>query len=243
MKGQLEVMRGQLSEMKSGSADTHELAVQAKNQADAAKTQADSTKAVAQSGVDQAKATNRLATESERSADASVANSRAAHETAITGQKNLVLAERVMFVQERPWVGTSTFNATVDNEGKISSTIGFSNFGRSPAFDVEMRTACTLSKAPDLSIENTYLFAPAGSKSILMPGNAKSSDGLTCELHLSLSQYTLVEQGFVPIYLFGFISYRDSINASNPRHITRFCGRWNPKTKMFDDCPMYTSAD
>lgn len=247
---QLHVMKSQLAEMKGGSTDTHELAVQAKNQADAAKAQSDatkaqaeSTKAVATSGLDQAKATNKLAVESARSADAAVANSKAAQMTAVTAQKNLLLAERVLFVQERPWVGTSIFNATVDSDGKISGTIAFNNFGRSPAFDVEMRTACTITKPPDLSIESTYIFAGIGSKSILMPGNSKSSDGLTCELHLSSTQSGLVEQGFAAIYLFGLITYRDGINTSNPLHTTRFCGRWNSKTKIFDECTVYTSAD
>lgn len=248
---QLHVMKLQLAEMKGGSADTHELAVQAKNQADAAKAQsdatkaqADSTKAVAQSGVDQAKATNRLATESARSANAAIANANAAKEATVTGQKSLNLSERIMFVQERPWVGINTFNATIDDTGKITGTIGFNNFGRSPAFDVEMRTTCTFNKAPDLNIERTYMFAATGSKSILMPNSGgKSSDGMTCELHLSPTQSNLVEQGFTAIYLFGLITYRDSINTNNPLHTTRFCGRWNPKTKAFDDCPVYSSAD
>ncbi|HEY2393809.1 MAG TPA: hypothetical protein VGK22_21730 [Candidatus Angelobacter sp.] len=243
MKGQLQVMRGQLSEMKSGSTDTHELAVQAKNQADAVKTQAESTKAVAQSGVDQAKATNKLATESSRSADAAITNAKAAQEATVNGQKSLTLSERIMFVQERPWVGINGFSATVDNEGKVSGTIGFNNFGHSPAFDSELKTACTLNKPPELSIESTYLFKPSGSKAIVMPGGGKSSDGMTCDLHLSFTQSNLVEQGFAVIYLFGTITYRDSINSSNRIHITRFCGKWNPKTKVFDDCQTYNSAD
>src|SRR5258708_29041415 len=123
-----------LKEIRQGGTDTHELAVQAKNKADAAKTQSDSTKAVALSGVKQATPTNKLAFESSRSADAAVTNSKATQTAVVTGQKNLLLAERVLFVQERPWLCINTFNAILENGKPITVTITFNYTLRSRAF-------------------------------------------------------------------------------------------------------------
>jgi len=66
---------------------------------------------------------------------------------------------------------------------------------------------------------------------------------MSCDLHLSPQQFALIDQGTKKIYLFGYIRYKDSINTANPAHLTRFCGTWNNKSKLFDDCVGYTSAD
>src|SRR5258708_6627674 len=200
-----------LKEIRQGGTDTHELAVQAKNQADPAKTQSESTKPVALSGVEQAKATNKLAVESSRSADAAVTNSKATQTAVVTGQKNLLLAERVLFVQERPWVGINTFNAIVENGKPITGTITFNNYGRSPAFDVEIITACTFDRSPLFTLESSYLFVPSGSKSIMMPGSGKTTVGLSCDLHLSATQFSPFDQGLKKIYLFGIIQFNATI--------------------------------
>ena len=226
-----------LKEIRQGGTDTHELAVQAKNQANR-------TKDVADRALEQAKATNELAREAKRSADAAVTNSKAAQETAITGQRNLVLAERVLFVQERPWIGLENFTAVIESGKPITITVAFHNFGRSPAFDVEILNSCSYDIQPELVFEGRYaLVQRTGSISIMMPNASRATDGLTCGLNLTPQQSSLVETGMKRIFMFGQIRYRDSINTANPSHTTKFCGVWNQKTRQVNDCSGSQSAD
>src|SRR5258708_10466685 len=75
---QTHVFNKQWEEMHAGGMDTRDLAIAAKAQADAAKAQSESTRGLVQSAIDQAKATNKLANEARRSADAAESNAKAA---------------------------------------------------------------------------------------------------------------------------------------------------------------------
>jgi hypothetical protein len=116
---QWQAISGQLEEMKKGSTDTHELAVQAKNQADR-------TKDIADRALAQATATNKLAQEAKRSADATfVANK---------------IAVEAMRQSQRPWIGpdikmpVATGPLTIDQRGMIMTNyqmtaINYGNYG------------------------------------------------------------------------------------------------------------------
>jgi len=119
MNRQFRTMDRQLKEMENGGRDTHELAVQAKNQADRTKDMADRALA-------QANATNKLALEAKRSADANSAANK--------------IAVDAMRQSQRPWIGPDvktpvvTGPLIVDQRGMISTNyqmtaINYGSFG------------------------------------------------------------------------------------------------------------------
>jgi hypothetical protein len=119
MKGQLVVMQQQVKEMQSGSTDTHELAVQAKKQADR-------TKDVADSALEQSRATNALATEAKRSANAAM-NANA------IATKSLIQIEKANITVGKPDGIAAEFIMPPDPKEKAQLVVYFQNSGRSPA--------------------------------------------------------------------------------------------------------------
>ncbi len=232
----------QWREMKEGGKDTHDLALQAKSQAETAGKQADAAKATAtsttslsQSALDQARATNTLAAETRRLA--------AASEGALkVGRQSLQLAEDSLRVQERPWVGIARLTGSFD-ELQLKAVVSFMNFGKSPAFDITLKSSWrTVQPLPSQLYPLALL--SGGSKAVLMPQGTKEAEAATYKL--SPRDAAFVSQGVEKIYFFGEITYKDMFSHKDPGsrpHSTRFCGYWDPKSKGFLDCSEYNEAD
>ena len=241
---QLRVLQRQLDEMKGSSKQADRLITEASKQADSAKAQAQQAEAQTKKmgeSLDKTdrliRATGDLAKEAKRSADA-------AHDAVGIAKQSLVLSERSIEIQERPWVGIATLEintAPLENGEPMTGTLTFSNSGKSPAFDVELSSACSYDNQP--IIHQSFALLTVSSKSTLMPGTAKGTTDWSCNLHLNPAMYALVRQGIKKVYVFGQILYKDAIGPTGHIHVTHFCGFWAPPKNAFSDCPAYNSSD
>lgn len=240
---QLRVLQRQLDEMKGSSKQADRLITEASKQADSAKAQAQQAEAQTKKmgeSLDKTdrliRATGDLAKEAKRSADA-------AHDAVGIAKQSLDFSERSIEIQERPWLGITTVKVDISpaEQGQpITGSISFSNSGKSPAFDVELSSACSYDQQP--IINQSFVLAAVASKAILMPGDSKTTPQWNCNLPLNAKQYALVRQGVKKIYVYGEIVYKDDIGSKRHMHVTRFC-QFSLQSSAFADCPEYNSAD
>jgi hypothetical protein len=203
-----------LKEIQKGSADTHELAIQAKNQADRTKDVADKTLSLTM-------ATNTLAEQTKRAANAAQGASKVASES--------------FALIQRPWVGVDLTNSPIlaltpepnvaDRLG-LMATFTLRNYGLAPALKISTFAvaASTFEKTAEASNsacgaadvwfeqkEKGYMESTLNQKVgfTLFPGQT-----------FPISYSSAVEKNFADLWLMGCIVYADVFGK---KHKTKFC--------------------
>jgi len=236
----------QWHEMHEGGKDTHDLAVAAKAQADAAKAQADNSKAqvdrmgeslqktsqLIAAATIQAKATNKLAAQAQRSADT-------AQEQLINSERPWANAEaledvKLTFTPPGLVVRESQFtvfaNVAIKNTGSSVASNGIAFIYAEPnetlilmqEWDRPCETVETQKAAMNLPNARKYGPWPVGF--VLTPGDTTVLPEATTARNIS---YQEVLDGM--FYILGCASYRDHFGIA---HRTRFC--FQPTTRVTD---------
>lgn len=177
----------------------------------------------------QAKATDKLAAEAEKSASASIqstkdadVSAKATKDMAAISAASLENARQSERLDQRPWVYVSSMRLTkFQSDSKFDATLQFANSGRSPALHMELVGQLTImnrSENPDFlftiprtSFISLRALAPQG-------GNDWELESKTV---LKASEKDEIERSSKVVWLWGFILYDDAVGA---KHLTQFFG-------------------
>lgn len=238
------VAAGQWWEMYTGSRDTHALAVSAQQLARAAKAQAkfaskdvdaltqqdgdlgrslEKTDALIKEAVAQARATQKLALEARRSADA------ADQAVSLSKRADRAWLELVISAPKNPRPG---------KQDDISAS--YINVGKTPAHIL----ASNLGGASGLFIPDEPVYGPSidvvNSESIAFPGQGGSMKS-TPRSPVTFPQWVNLTRGGMKLFIYARLLYRSE--GDSKIHYTHACITWNPPSKEWINCDAYNDAN
>jgi hypothetical protein len=158
--------------------------------------------------------------------------------TANAAEKSAKIAQDAFVLGERPFVTLVNVDNEKLEEGKpLKVTVKFVNTGKTPAINVSSITVLRIS-SQDLPENPDYPIPIMQSRSIISPSGVLEANPNPNNSIIPSREIPLINEQKRWIYVFGKVEYDDLLKQ---HHFTKFCGRYNPKSGLFEDCPTHNS--
>jgi hypothetical protein len=233
MSDQTAIMKGQLESMNSGSVQTQQMITAMQKQAEAATSQATTSQALTEQNKDLVAASLIQAEAARQSVGAAQASARAA-------EKGAQIAQESFYIGDRPYVIIKNFLPDpLDTEKRWSAVLLFSNTGKTPAIDLEIRVNVSVGPHPfpDMTADSDVLIGNEPSlpatRGIL--GAGVDTYGVA-ETNKPLSKASIdeIKSGKLFLVVFGDSNYKDSLGK---QHMLTFCAIYIPADEVLRFCP------
>ena len=163
-------------------------------------------------------------------------------ESANQGRAGLQAATAQMRLDQRAWIGFVADNVAVVNGNKLTQAIVVTNSGKTPAFNVKMKSEGkfiphgTEVTPPDY--KGPVWIGEGDSASTMPPGNARQI--FVPPVTFTDDGVKQINAGTVVYYQFGYVTYEDVFRR---HHRTNFCVYMIPGLSGTTDCRKFNDAD